>query len=304
MTGNQNPEAIIDGFNQKLRTEWKNHRRQAFNTNTKGKAYEETLKDFLEEYFSDIYNINTRAAVIDEDLKVFDYFSSGENEIDVVATFRQAIPGIILKSGDMLWVPWDGVSFVCEVKSEVTKRNLEHDLEKLASLSELGPENYYNRFPQNSGATRLTTGSRPNKETVVTNTSVNHQLRCLVYDEYNTSGETLMDLASEFTDIWDIILLVDEGLILVSPELPFAEGWQDRFFSVEAEGNDDLGTHYPDILVLPDGLVWFILIISVSIPRPQPFDVSSALMQLVQGEYLEDGFKYEGLINAWQRLFD
>jgi hypothetical protein len=305
MSGHTNPEAIVEGFSEKLRTQWAQHRRQSFNTNTKGKAYEEALRGFLDEYFEGIYDIETRVAVIDAPLNCFDVLTSGENEIDVVATFRQAVPRIILESGDMLWVPWDAVAFICEVKSSLTKGALEDDLEKLAKLNELGPETPNRRFPQHSGRTKLTTGEEPNKETIARDASVEHQLKCLVYDEYNTSYESLFEIVHEFTDIWDLILIVDEDVLLISPELPFAEGWQSRYTYDFGDGDVvDIGERLPDVVALPDGLVWFVLLISMSIPRPVPFDTSSSLMQLVQKEWTDEESRYDGVVTAWHELIE
>jgi len=300
------PNAIIEGFSQKLQSEWEQHRRQSFNTNTKGKAYERALKGFLEEYFDGVYKIQTRTAVIDSKLNCFDVLSAGENEIDVVASFRQAIPNLILKSGDMIWVPWDAVSFICEVKSSITKGSLESDLEKLAALTELGSTYRGGRFPQMTGRTSLTTGNNPNKRTVQSDVTVDHQLKCLVYDENKISGESLLEVATEFTEIWDLILIVDDNTILVSPELPFVDGWYSRFQDIELENGDqiNLAEAHPDVLVLPDGLVWFILLISMSIPRPPPFDASTSLMRLVQGDWQDENHEYSQLISAWDRLFD
>ena len=304
MTGASDPEAIIEGFSRKLQSQWEQHRRQSFNTNTKGKAYEQALSEFLQEYFGGVYDIKTRVAVVDEPFRCFDTLSSGENEIDVVATFKQAVPRIILESGDMIWVPWDAVSFVCEVKSALTKKALEEDLEKLAKLNELGPKNRTQRFPQYAGRTEIFTGDRTNKK-MTRDVSVDHQLKCLVYDEYNTSAESLFEVSNEFTDIWDLILLVEKDLLLISPKLPFVEAWYDRTtFRLEDGTEMDVDrTNLPDILALPNGLVWFVLLLAISIPRPPPFDACSSLIQLVQGEWIDEGHLYQDVIGAWEELF-
>ena len=114
-----------------------------------------------------------------------------------------------------------------------------------------------------------------------------------------------MEKATEFTDIWDIILLVDEDIILISPELPFVEGWYNRMnFEGQEEKDVDFNELLPDVLALPDGLVWFILLISISIPRPQPFDASSTLMQLVQGEWMKNDSHYRRVTGVWGALFE
>jgi len=298
MPGEMNPEALLDGMREALRSEWEQHRRQSFNNNTKGAAYENALQGFLLEYLDTAFNIHTRTAIVDGNLECFETFTAGENEFDVVATFQQAVPGIILKSGEMKWVPYDAVSFICEVKSKLTKNSLEDDISKLGKVDSLNISK--NRFGRHAGRTKLT--DNESGETVVRDLSVEYPLKCLVYDEESISGETLLDHVHMTTDMWDIILLVERDLILVSPELPFVEGWYSR---IEYENEEiEIEDMMPDVLVLPDGLIWFIILISISIPRPIPFDTSPALLMLVQGEYEGGSDSYSQIINSFPRLLD
>lgn len=295
---NIDPESIIEGCNQQLRDQWRQHRKQSFNANTKGATYETTLKKFLDNYYSDIYNIYTRTAVVDRDLECFDTFDAGESELDVVACFKQAVPGIILESGDMRWVPYDGVAFVCEVKSKLTTSSLESDLEKLAKLNNLGRDHPSRRFdPKRTGQTKMHwDGGR-------VKTTTNRQLKCLVYDESSISPESLMEKLQVDTKIWDLVLVVEDDIILASPNLPFVDGWYDRFeIPVDIEELDDDAELLPDVLVLPEGVLWFILLIGISVPRPSPFDATQALLQLVQREWKEEPSKYNKMIGAWHQL--
>ena len=296
----QKPEAIIEGFQEKLRTQWQQHRKQAFNANTKGAAYENALQNFLREYFGDIYNIRTRTAVVDRELKVFNVFGAGESELDVVATYKQAVPNIILQSGDMQWVPYDGVAFVSEVKSKLTASAIEADLVKLAKLNTLGRDNISNRFNRKqTGITQLTWPDEDgNKQS--RNVTINHQIKCLVYDKSSISGERLYNTLCFDTEVWDLVLIVDEELLLISPELPFVEGWYRR---TNIEGFENESEMFPEILVLPEGIVWFILLLSISIPRPLPFDATQALIQLIQREWSEDAGKYNEIVGSWDELF-
>jgi hypothetical protein len=294
------PEALIEGFREKLQTQWKQHRKQAFNANTKGAAYENALKHFLDEYFDGVFSIRTRTAVIDQNLSCFDIFNAGESEIDVVASFKQAVPEIILESGDMKWVSYDAVAFICEVKSKLTASALESDLEKLAKLTELDPDDPYNRFPRPStDRTELFVEDSGQKQK--TTTTVNHQVKCLVYDESSVAGDTLLNRLQEFTDIWDLVLVVDRDILIISPNLPFVEGWYQRI-NIPDE-NVSANEIYPDILVLQDGIVWFILLLSASVPRPPAFDASSALMQLAQRQWMDDVTAYDRHAGFWHKLF-
>lgn len=291
------PEALLDGLQEKLRSEWQQHRKQSFNTNTKGAAYENALQGFLLEYFEGLYTIETRTAIIDRKLECFQRFDPGENEIDVVSSFRQAVPGVVFKSGEMAWVPYDGVAFLCEVKSKLTKPALEDDITKFAKVESLPIKS---RFDHNSGRTKLT--SFDSNETIVRDLSVSHPLKCLVYDKESISGEVFFNKITETTEVWDLILIVDENLIVMSPELPFADTWYDRFEYEDGDLDIDFAEVMPEVVVLPDGLVWFILALGFSIPRPIPFDTTSALLALVQGEW-EGGPRGYETMNAFQRLF-
>lgn len=296
MTGH-NPEAIIQGFRTNLHSQWEQHRDHAFNANTKGAAYESALKEFLDEYFAPIYNIRTRTAVIDRELQCFDLLNPGESELDVVSVFKQAVPGIIMEAGEMGWVPYDSVAFVCEVKSKLTAPALEKDLEKFAKLSELGRQN---RFTSGqTGQTQMYLVDDENRESSM-KTTVNHQLKCLVYDEKSIDPETLLNTAMVAPEIWDLILIVEDDLLIVSPNLPFVDAWQNR---VSWDMDDSPEHVFPDFVVLPEGIVWFIILLVISIPRPIPFDASAALLRLVQRDWRDGGSFYDNRIDAVARLF-
>lgn len=299
MSGQVNPDGLLDGMREKLHSQWVQHRKQSFNNNTKGASYENALKNFLLEYFGGVYKIETRTAVIDAEMKCFDLFTSGESELDVVATFQQAVPGIIFQSGSMKWVPFDSVAFICEVKSEITKPSFEDDIEKLEKVNDLNIA--VNRFGQNTARTQLL--DMNSGDIVKRDLSVEHPLKCLVYDKKSISAEFLMEYATKNIEKWDLILIVEEDLILVSPELPFVDGWYSRT-SVTGDQDIKISELMPDVLVLPDGLIWFILLISMSIPRPIPFTTTPALMGLVQREWNDSSDKYDHVINSFLELFD
>lgn len=298
MPGDMNPEALLEGLREKLRSEWQQHRRQSFNNNTKGAAYETALQSFLQEYFDGVYDIHTRTAVVDSELACLDVMNAGESELDIVAAFRQAVPGLIFNSGQMKWVPYESVAFICEVKSKLTKPALEDDLSKLEKVSELPISS--NRFDQFAGRSSMTVNDTD--DTIIRDLSVEYPLRCLVYDEQEISPGTFLNTIQDNREHWDIILLVEENLILLNPGLPFVEGWFSRI-TVENE-DGETSEIPPHVLTLPDGLVWFILTIATSIPRPRPFDATSALLLLVQEEWKDGGEKYNSMVNAIDRVYD
>lgn len=290
MTVDQDPEALIRGFSEKLRSQWEQHRRQSFNPNTKGAAFENTLKRFLLDYYRGIYHIRTRTAVIDRYLECFEVFNAGENEFDVVASFRQAIPELVLESGEMKWVTYEGVAFVCEVKSELNATALKSDLKKFAKLKSLDQENPKDRFPTRYGGTQISIEPEKGVKEGSRQATVEHQLKCLIYDKSSISHSTLMQVLHTDTEIWDLLLVVDENVLFVSSELPFADIWFERIGlgSPDSEHTHDMSA----ISLAPclqDGLIWFILLLAISIPHPPPFDVSAALVNLVQRNWNEHG---------------
>lgn len=292
MSGETDPGAIIEGFNEKLRFQWREYRRQAFNANTKGAVFENTLQEFLLDYFGGVYDVRTRTAVIDEYLECFDVFNSENNEFDVVSSFQQSVPRLIFKSDEMTWVPYDGVAFISEVKSEINTTKLESDLEKFAKLKKIESDNLQNRFSRDTPGTRMYVELEPGEKGYGEMMNVDHQLKCLVYDNASISESSLRERLQVDTEIWDLLLIVEENILFISPKLPFANFWKkrmvDAFSPVIEEGTIDKNS-FPDIVALKDGLVWFVILISISIPRPQPFDVSPALLQLVQKNWEEFG---------------
>lgn len=294
MSAEQDPNALLEGVNEKLRNQWQQHRRQAFNPNTKGAAYETTLKNFLLEYFKGVYHIRTRAAVIDRHLDCFEVFNAGENEFDVVGSFRQAIPELVFESGEMKWVTFEGIAFVCEVKSELNNTSLESDLEKLAKLKTLEYDNPKDRFPNQYGGTRMYIKSDGPEKKAAVKTTVEHQLKCLVYDNASISETDLRERIQTDPEIWDLLLVVDENVLFVSPNLPFTDSWYKRFNLGNLDEEED-GGNLSELLAeelpapaLPDGFTWFVLLIAISIPHPRPFDVSAALIALVQKDWDEE----------------
>jgi hypothetical protein len=284
----QNPEALIEGFSDELQAKWRQHRAQSFNSNTKGAAYERTLAEFLEEYFSGLYNIYTRTATIDKQLSCFDVFTAGESEIDVVCTYKQAVPELIFDSGGMRWVPYDAVAFVCEVKSRLSTSSVESDLEKLAKLKSIEPDDQSKRFAGNVSTTSIFNERPDGTRRDTTVTTVNHQLKCLVYDEASISEDSLRERLRTDTEIWDLVLIVDEDLIFISPELPFTGHWYDNIVWVDNETRRSASEFFPEILCLRDGLLWFVLLLALTIPHPMPFDASMALLKLVSREWQDE----------------
>lgn len=71
MTINQG-EWLFEKIQEQLQHDWKQWR--DIYANSKGLTYEQSLANFLESYFGGVYDINTRVATIDSELRCFDVF--------------------------------------------------------------------------------------------------------------------------------------------------------------------------------------------------------------------------------------
>ncbi|WP_126662015.1 DUF6602 domain-containing protein [Haloterrigena salifodinae] len=250
---------LLTGLRQKLRTQWREYRSQSYNQNTKGEAYEQALANLLTDYVGGAYDIRTRTAVIDDNLDCFELFTPAQNEIDVVATFPQATPQIVFQSQGMTWVPYHGVAFICEVKSRLTTTALRNDLEKTGKLQQIERE----------GSFGVTIGG---------NMTVNHQLKCLVYDDSsNVNEETMVEILEENLEAWDLVLLVEEDMIIAHPKLPFTETLENPLFMYTKSENKGS-------VLARNGLFWLLTYISVSIPHPPSLVTVNPLLQMLQNE--------------------
>ncbi len=233
---------LLDGLRNRLKSQWEESRKQSFNSNVKGASYEKTLANFLQEYIGGTYDIYTRIAVIDRKLKCFDLFTPGQNEIDVVASFPQAKPQIVFELEEMTWVPYYGVAFICEVKSELSTTALKEDLKKTGKLSKMERTSEFG-------------------VSLKTDSSVEYQLKCLVYDKAPSIDiETVYKILEKNMENWDLVLIVEKDVLLVHPDLPFGERLKNPLFYVKVT---DRG-----IVHASNGLIWFLLFLSVSIDYP------------------------------------
>lgn len=252
---------LITGFSNQLSQEWEQYTTQAYNSNTKGAAYEKALARLLEDYFGGVYDIHTRTAIIDEELECFHVFDNPQqNEIDVVAVSKNSKPRLVFRVDQMQWVPYNSVPFICEVKSNLTTDGLRSDLEKTQKLRKLTPEERRTRTP-------LTF----NREL-----AVEHQVLTLVYnDSERVSDSTLTQILSENLDSWDLVLLAQEDAIIVNPKMPIGSrptteddlpdeagpALQDTFDWILSRERSSNG-----LLIEEEGLLKFIFVLSVSIP--------------------------------------
>lgn len=267
---------LLDGFEERLRTQWKFYRQQAYNANTKGAAYESAFAELLKDYFGGIYDIRTRAAVIDHDLRCFEVFDNPQqNEIDVVAVSKQAKPRFVFQANQMQWVPYNGVSFACEVKSKLSTSDLRGDLNKLHKLRQLTGEEGRQLIPMGFNS----------------DLSVNHQLLCLIYDDSSAVNvDTAAGILREHIEDWDLVLLVNEDKLIINPSLPIGQTPLDEDDVPEdlepAEAAlmkwDIANQHSSEgLLILEDGFLRFIINLSLSIPFSPAVETATPLLMML-----------------------
>lgn len=130
---------ILKKIQAGFREEFDKIREMRYNPNTKGYDYEKILKEFYEQYLGNLFNFYTRVPLYDKELKCKNILRNEENEFDVVATYKNALPKIVLQRGKTPFIPYDSTAFITEVKQTLTKSNLNKDLKKLGKLSMLKP---------------------------------------------------------------------------------------------------------------------------------------------------------------------
>lgn len=195
---------LLEAIGDNLKAEFHKLRDLHYNPNTKGYSYEKVLKDFLESYLGGIYDFHIRVPLVDIDLDVYSVFSSGENEFDVVSTYKTAIPRIILKAGATPFLPYDCVAFVVEVKQTVDSSALEKDLKKLDKLARL-------KLGKRFG---VSIGGRFN---------IKRPLRILFYYDSEIADTTALRMLNSYGNAWDVMIIFMDDSIFVNPQLPIVK---------------------------------------------------------------------------------
>lgn len=282
MPETNSPERLINRFQTQLKHDWSRFRDIEGDDSARGNSYESAFRDLLAEYFGGRFDIYTNCSVMDTHLSCFDEFGNGvSNEVDVVSLFSHATPKIVLREREMTWIPLEGVSFLCEIKSRVDKGRLKSDLEKLSVLRSLetDPDDRFGI-------------------TVSGDYSVDHQIHCLVYDKSSISDDSLNSLL-DGTNAWDLVLLVEDDILIVNQTLPVqrvlaatAAASQipdpyndDRLDDVLGNDGEAKSVKFPgdssrSSISIDSGLAWFMLALSISIPWPVGLTTVDHLSQL------------------------
>lgn len=197
---------LLEAIDESLRNKFHELRGKHFNPNTKGYEYEGALKDFLESYLGGVYDFHVRVPIIDFNLEVYSIFNTkkGENEFDVVSTYKTAVPKIILKAGATPFIPYDCVAFIVEVKQTLDSSALEKDLKKLDKLAKL-------KLGERFG---VMIGGKFN---------VRRPLRILFYYESEIADATALKMLSNYGNAWDLMTVFMDDLVFANPQLPMIE---------------------------------------------------------------------------------
>ena len=202
MSKKENVTKILDGIEKGLKNKFEFIREQTFNPNTKGGEFEKILKRFFESYLSGLLDFHVRVSLIDTELDAFTVFSSGENEFDVVATFKTTVPKIVLELESTAFLPYDSVAFVTEVKQELSKTALENDLKKLEKL------------------TKLKTSEKRFGVLITGNYTIKRPLRILFYYESRIAQETMYELLVNYMNAWDFVIILKDNMLLGNSCIP------------------------------------------------------------------------------------
>jgi len=235
---------LLESVEGELGDKFSRLRELHYNPNTKGYSYEKILRDFLEPYLGGIYDFHLRVPIIDFELKTYEIFSSGENEFDVVSTYKTSIPRIVFKAEETAFVPYDAVAFLIEVKQTLNKAALKKDLGKLDKLNGL---HLGNRFG-------VTIGGRFN---------IQRPLRALFYYESEISDKTLLEVLNRNRGAWDLTMVFGDNTILANPSLP-----------IIGKGKIAISKRYP--------LLQSMLVITASLPYPPVVNAWSLFENLLK----------------------
>ncbi len=198
--------SVLEAVSRDIMNEFEESKKAYYDPNTKGGNYEKVVSSFLEKYFGGMLDFHERAQILDVSLDYVDVFPRGGNNFDVVATYKTAVPKVVFTIKQTAFVPLDSVAFIVEVKQDVSKSFLEADLKKLKKFSDL-------KLGQDRMA--LTVGGE---------FAVNRPIRILLYYSDRIDEDELDALLNKYINYWDILIILQNDQIWVSPSLPWAAG--------------------------------------------------------------------------------
>lgn len=199
---------LLGAIEKQLSNRFDEIRSEKYNPNTKGFDYEIVLKDFFNSYLNGGFDFLIRVGVLDVDLKVKSVLKAKQNEFDVVAIYKNAIPKLVYQR----LVPYDSVAFIAEAKQTLTLTTLKADLQKFSKLEELKVDSYRLHLLPRIHAVGM---EHPFLE---------RPLRMLFYYEAKAKGEKVHQLlCGELGRFWDICVIFKKNVVLLNSTLPLVK---------------------------------------------------------------------------------
>ncbi|MHA1609439.1 MAG: DUF6602 domain-containing protein [Candidatus Njordarchaeales archaeon] len=194
------------------------------NPNIKGQDIELAVKEFMETYLGSIFDFHNRVALVDSEGKYYEVLSPSENEFDVVATYRTAVPRIVIKIDTIKYIPLDAVAFIIEAKQNLTKESLEHSLQKFSKLSKL-PISRERISVALRGPNTLDTTYIP---------------KIILSIHKKISDESLASLLATYRNSWDIITItsigsenVSNSILILNSKLPIVKRKEMQYIALK-----------------------------------------------------------------------
>lgn len=240
---------ILGAMSAETKGRFESIRNQHYNPNVKGGGYERIVRVFLESYLEGRNSFHERCSLLDTQLRIGEVFSDAENEWDVVGTYKNAIPSVVLEREGAPIIPYDAVAFIVAVKQTLTQKNLEKDLDRYRRLSSVE----YEKLSASVGG----------------DATIDHPLRVLFYYEGTVTQEQLMELVVHHSS-WDIAVSFKDESFIANSEL---------FLTKHLTGGIDKPLFKPPSChVLP----WLILYLTACTPQPLRRDTTGLLFNLLK----------------------
>jgi hypothetical protein len=195
-------------------------------------------------------DFHVRAALIDRDLKILELLKPSENEFDVVATFKNACPRLVLKTEGATYVPLDAVAHVVEVKQTLEMPGLKSDLDKLNVLDKVAAQFSFGSFFHGDW-----TVMRP--------------LKILFYYEAAIDTGSMIALLSQRSG-WDMLAVFRDDLLLGNRSLPAFQ---------RMKGNPSAENI---AAIHPNALIQMLLVAAASMPSPPTVSTLQVFLGLLR----------------------
>jgi hypothetical protein len=240
---------IVEAMGAETKGRFESIRNQYYNPNVKGGCYEKVVRGFLETYLGGRFSFHERCSLLDTQLRISEVFSDAENEWDVVGTYKNTIPSMVLEREGAPIISYDAVAFIVAVKQTLTQNHLEKDLDRFHRLSFIEYEK-----PSTS---------------IGGNATVDHPLRVLFYYEGTVTQEQLMELVIQHSS-WDVAISFKGESFIANSEL---------FLTKHLTGSSNKPLFKPSS---PHVLPWLILYLTACTPQPLRRDTSGLLFNLLK----------------------